>query len=95
MAQTLVLCLLGGAFGILLAAGTLPLLRLALAHTATLDQSMVQSIVGVVIGFVVALVSARLIGSLLFHQYNRSTLGIDQHLNFGLNRGSGSERSCG
>jgi predicted permease len=43
LAQTLVLCLLGGAFGILLAAGLLPLLRLALAHAASLDQSMIQS----------------------------------------------------
>ena len=44
LAQTLVLCLLGGALGILLAAGTLPLLRLALAHTAGLGQSTIESI---------------------------------------------------
>jgi predicted permease len=44
LAQTLVLCLLGGALGIILAAGVLPLLRTALAHTAPLDPSMIQSI---------------------------------------------------
>ena len=43
-AQTLVLCLLGGALGILLAAGAVPLLRLALAHAAGLDRSMIESI---------------------------------------------------
>jgi predicted permease len=42
--QTLVLCLLGGALGILIAACALPLLRLALAHTAGLDASMIASI---------------------------------------------------
>jgi predicted permease len=44
LAQAAVLCLLGGALGIALAAGVLPLLRMALAHTASLDPSMVQSI---------------------------------------------------
>ena len=44
LAQALVLCLLGGALGIVLAAGALPLLRMALAHTASLDPSMIQSI---------------------------------------------------
>jgi len=44
LAQSLVLCLLGGAFGILLAYLALPLLRLALAHTAALDPSMIQAI---------------------------------------------------
>ncbi len=44
LAQALVICLLGGAIGIVLAAGVLPLLRVALAHTATLDPSMIQSI---------------------------------------------------
>ena len=44
LAQALVLCLLGGALGIALAAGVLPLLRMALAHTASLDPSMIQSI---------------------------------------------------
>jgi predicted permease len=44
LAQTLILCLLGGALGTLLAAFALPLLRLALAHTAGADLSMVQSI---------------------------------------------------
>lgn len=44
LAQGLVLCLLGGALGIVLAAGVLPLLRMALAHTASLDPSMIQSI---------------------------------------------------
>jgi predicted permease len=44
LAQAVVLSLLGGALGIVLAAGLLPLLRAALAHTATLDPSMIQSI---------------------------------------------------
>jgi predicted permease len=44
MAQTLLLCLLGGALGVALAAGMLPLLRVVLAHTATLDPSMIGSI---------------------------------------------------
>jgi len=44
LAQAFVLCLLGGALGIVLAAGVLPLLRMALAHTASLDPSMIQSI---------------------------------------------------
>jgi predicted permease len=43
-AQTLVLCLLGGALGTTIAACALPLLRLALSHTAGLDPSMIQSI---------------------------------------------------
>jgi len=44
LAQALVLCLLGGALGVMLAAGILPLLRMALAHAASLDPSMIQSI---------------------------------------------------
>jgi predicted permease len=44
LAQTLVLCLLGGAVGIFLAAGALPLLRLALAHAEGLGQSTIESI---------------------------------------------------
>jgi predicted permease len=44
MAQTLLLCLLGGVLGVSLAAGALPLLRLALAHTEGLDPAMIQSI---------------------------------------------------
>jgi len=44
LAQAVVLCLLGGTLGLLLAAGVLPLLRTALAHTASLDPSMIQSI---------------------------------------------------
>jgi predicted permease len=44
LAQALVLCLLGGTLGIVLAAGVLPLLRMALAHAASLDPSMIQSI---------------------------------------------------
>ena len=43
-AQALVLCLLGGVLGIALAASAVPMLRLALAHTAPLDPSMIQSI---------------------------------------------------
>jgi predicted permease len=44
LAQTLILCLAGGALGTLLAALALPLLRLALSHTAGVDLSMVESI---------------------------------------------------
>jgi predicted permease len=44
LAQAVVLCLLGGALGIALAAGVLPLLRLALAHTAFPDALIIQSI---------------------------------------------------
>ena len=44
LAQALVLCLLGAVLGMVLAAGVLPLLRLALAHTPSLDPSRIQSI---------------------------------------------------
>jgi predicted permease len=44
MAQTMLLCLLGGALGVTLAAGALPMLRLALAHTDGLDPAMLGSI---------------------------------------------------
>ena len=44
LAQTLLLCILGGALGTGLAAGTLPLLRVALAHTTALDPAMLQSV---------------------------------------------------
>jgi putative ABC transport system permease protein len=44
LAQTLILCLMGGAFGTALAWLALPLLRLALSHTAGVDLALVQSI---------------------------------------------------
>ncbi|MGB6191097.1 MAG: ABC transporter permease [Terracidiphilus sp.] len=44
MAQTLLLCLLGGALGTGFAAGALPLLRVALAHTNGLDPALIASI---------------------------------------------------
>ena len=44
MAQTLLLCLLGGALGVVLAAGALPLLRVALAHTNGLDPSLIDAV---------------------------------------------------
>jgi predicted permease len=44
MAQALLLCLLGGLLGTALAAGALPLLRTALAHTHGLDPSMIGTI---------------------------------------------------
>jgi predicted permease len=44
VAQTSILCLLGGALGVALAALALPLLRLALSHTADLDASLIPSI---------------------------------------------------
>ena len=44
LAQTMLLCLVGGLLGTVLAAGALPLLRVALAHTAGLDASMIESV---------------------------------------------------
>ena len=44
LVQTLMLSLLGGALGVLLAAIALPLLRVALAHTEGFDESLLQSI---------------------------------------------------
>src|SRR6201994_1830772 len=44
LSQTSILCLLGGALGIALAAFAVPLLRLALSHTADLDAALVPSI---------------------------------------------------
>ena len=44
LVQTLILSLLGGSLGILLATGALPLLRVALAHTEGFDESLLQSI---------------------------------------------------
>src|ERR1700760_1789656 len=44
LSQTSILCLLGGALGVALAAFAVPLLRLALSHTADLDASLVPSI---------------------------------------------------
>lgn len=44
LAQALLLCLIGGAFGLALAAASLPLMRLALSHVASLDPSMLQAI---------------------------------------------------
>ena len=43
-AMALILCLGGGALGTAVAALTLPLLRIALAHTAGMDVSLIQSI---------------------------------------------------
>jgi predicted permease len=42
--QTLMLSMLGGSLGVLLASIAIPLLRVALAHTAGLDESLLQSI---------------------------------------------------
>jgi predicted permease len=44
LSETLLLCLLGGVLGTALAALTLPLLRVAFAHTAGADPSLVHSI---------------------------------------------------
>jgi predicted permease len=44
LAQTLLLTLLGGALGVILAAVALPLLRVALAHTEGVDPALLQSI---------------------------------------------------
>ena len=44
LAQNLLLCLPGGALGILLAAATIPLLRVALAHTRGFNEALVESI---------------------------------------------------
>ena len=44
LALTLILCLVGGALGTVFAAVTLPLLRVALSHTAGVDRGLIQSI---------------------------------------------------
>jgi predicted permease len=44
LALTLILCVLGGALGTVFAAVTLPLLRVALSHTAGVDVGLIQSI---------------------------------------------------
>ncbi len=44
LVQTLMLSLLGGTLGVLLASAALPLLRVALAHTEGFDESLLQSI---------------------------------------------------
>jgi predicted permease len=44
LSETLILCLLGGVLGTVLAALALPLLRVAFAHTAGADPSLIQSI---------------------------------------------------
>ncbi|MGC1295196.1 MAG: ABC transporter permease [Alloacidobacterium sp.] len=44
LAQTMILCLIGGALGTALAWLALPLLRLALSHTAGVDLALVQTI---------------------------------------------------
>jgi predicted permease len=44
LSETSILCLLGGVLGTALAALTVPLLRVALAHTAGTDPSLIQSI---------------------------------------------------
>jgi predicted permease len=41
---TLILCLLGGGLGVFFAAASLPLLRVALSHTAGVDHGLIQSI---------------------------------------------------
>ena len=60
LTQTAVLCLLGGALGVALAWGALPLLRVALAHTAGLDASMIAAVElsWPVLGFTLAVCSA-------------------------------------
>jgi predicted permease len=44
LAQTMVLCLAGGVLGVGLAAVALPLLRVALSHTAGLDAGMIDAV---------------------------------------------------
>lgn len=44
LSQAFLLCMVGGALGISLAAAALPLLRVLLAHTEGLDPAMIQSI---------------------------------------------------
>src|SRR5258708_39987655 len=44
LSETLILCLLGGLLGTVLAPLTLPLLRVAFTHTAGADPSLVRSI---------------------------------------------------
>ena len=93
LAQAVVLCLLGGVLGIVLAAGVLPLLRVVLAHTASLDPLMIESIglnIPVLLfAFLICLVTAILFS--MFPLVNRSprltdTLGAGE-------RGSTGSRS--
>jgi predicted permease len=44
LAEALVLCISGGALGVALATAALPLLRITLAHTPSLDHSMIDAI---------------------------------------------------
>lgn len=68
LAQAVVLCLLGGALGIALAAGVLPLLRMALAHAASLDPSMIESI-GLSVPVLLFALSTCLLTAILFSMF--------------------------
>ncbi len=65
LAQTLILCLMGGLLGTALAWLALPLLRLALSHTAGVDLALVQAI-GLNIPVLLLTLSACVLTAILF-----------------------------
>ncbi len=65
LAQTMILCLVGGALGTALAWLALPLLRLALSHTAGVDLALVQSI-GLNIPVLLLTLSACVLAAIVF-----------------------------
>jgi predicted permease len=65
LAQTLILCLIGGLLGTALAWLALPLLRLALSHTAGVDLSLVQSI-GLNVPVLLLTLSASVLTAIVF-----------------------------
>jgi predicted permease len=93
LAQAVVLCLLGGTLGIVLAAGVLPLLRMALAHAASLDPSMIQAI-GLNIPVLLFALFTCLMTAILFSIFPlmNSSPGLTETLRAG-ERGSTSSRS--
>ena len=93
LAQAVVLCLLGGTLGIVLAAGVLPLLRMALAHAASLDPSMIQAI-GLNIPVLLFALFTCLMTAILFSIFPlmNSTPRLTETLRAG-ERGSTSSRS--
>ena len=65
LAQTLILCLIGGLLGTALAWLALPLLRFALSHTAGVDLSLVQSI-GLNVPVLLLTLSASVLTAIVF-----------------------------
>ncbi|HTB98703.1 MAG TPA: ABC transporter permease [Terracidiphilus sp.] len=85
LAQTVLICLMGGAFGILFARGTMPLLRIGLSHAPGLDASMIDSIQinipALIVNLSVCLLTALIFGML-------PLLGNAPKLSEGMNSGN-------